>query len=390
MAKKNHPGSLQRRGDSYRVTLCLAGRVDRFTVRTTDRRVAEQFARKQYAELRKRLDRELAGLPEVVRMSTLLAEFEAEMAGRVRGTRKSYADSLKPIRLYFVDVLADPQLDKIRAVHIDAYMEWRRTHRLQGRHKADRGPLHARTLNKDRAVLHRLFAVAERREYVQGNPVKRTERRKADAHEPVILTGEEYTRLLAACSDNPTLHLYVLTLAETGMRCESEALHLRWEDVSFETGFITVASGRDGHRTKTGRSRVVPMTPRLAAALRAYFATHRFASQSPYLFHHETTKRHHRARGRIGTLRSAFKATARRARLSPRFRQHDLRHRRVTTWLAEGQSPTLVMRAMGHSRLETTMAYYRFLPEHLYQLVAPPQASGAAATPPSARVGSGR
>jgi integrase len=204
--------------------------------------------------------------------------------------------------------------------------------------------------------------------------VKRTKRRKADAHEPAILTADEYERLLVACAENPTLALFVLLLGETGMRCESEALHLRWPDVSLDTGFITVVSGRDGHRTKSGKSRMVPMTQRLTAALRKHFAAYQFAAQSEYVFHHGATRRHHEAGGRIGTLRSAFKSAAKRAKLSASFRQHDLRHRRVTTWLAEGKSPVLVMQAMGHSRLETTMVYYKYLPDHLRGLVEPQSA----------------
>jgi hypothetical protein len=69
------------------------------------------------------------------------------------------------------------------------------------------------------------------------------------------------------------LKLFALVLNETGMRCESEALWHRWEEeVSFDATKITVVSGRDGHRTKSGKGRVVPMTPRLAAAMREHFA----------------------------------------------------------------------------------------------------------------------
>lgn len=48
------------------------------------------------------------------------------------------------------------------------------------------------------------------------------------------------------------LSLYVTTLGEAGVRCDSEALHLRWEDVDLEEGFLWISSGRDGHRTKSG------------------------------------------------------------------------------------------------------------------------------------------
>ena len=41
------------------------------------------------------------------------------------------------------------------------------------------------------------------------------------------------------------------------------------------------------------------------------------------------------------------RVSARRAKLLPDFNQHDLRHRRVTTWLAEGKNPVHVKEAMG-------------------------------------------
>jgi integrase/recombinase XerD len=370
MARKKYPGSIERRGDSYRVTLCVAGKISRSTVPTTDRRIAEQFARQRFSELRHAHERQFAGLPHVITISALISEFVTqELPQLAKGTREAYEDSLKPIRKYFIDESGDLPLDRIRAAHIDAYMDWRRANRYRGRRKADDRPVHARTLNKDRAVLHRLFVIADRREYVSGNPVARTEPRKADTHESVILTEEEYEKLLKACGDNPMLGLYVLLLGETGMRCESEALHLRWEDINLTTGFLTIRSGRDGHRTKSGKSRDVPMTPRLAAALRSYFAEHRLGGRSQYIFHHATTRRHHSSGARIESLRSAFLNAVARANLPKGFRQHDLRHRRVTTWLAQGKSPALVQQAMGHSDVKTTMGYYKFLPEHLRSLV---------------------
>lgn len=379
MAKRRrHPGSIARRGKTHLVRLCVDGKVHRFTVKTRDRRVAESVAVQEYERLLVARERSAHGLPSVVRFSDLLSEFEQVLVEKCVGTRRSYGDSLKPIREFFVDGKAgNPPVDTVRTVHIEEYLGWRRMHRLRGRRKTDGGPLHARTLNKDRAVLHRLFTFAERREYREGNPVRHAERRKADRHEPVILNDIQYEALLRKAAPNSILALYVLLLAETGMRCESEALHLRWEDVSLDNGLISVVSGRDGHRTKSGKGRKVPITPRLAAALREYFAAYRFASQSPYIFHHVDTRRHHTNGGRIRSLRSAFKRAAEQAGLPAGFRQHDLRHRRVTTWLADGKSPELVKRAMGHARYETTAAYFQFLPEHLRSLVEDDRAPNA-------------
>jgi len=60
--------------------------------------------------------------------------------------------------------------------------------------------------------------------------------------------------------------------------------------------------------------------------------------------------------------------------LPPEFVQHDLRHRRVTTWLADEKSAVLVKEAVGHADLRTTMAYTHLAREHLRGLVDEPPA----------------
>ena len=101
--------------------------------------------------------------------------------------------------------------------------------------------------------------------------------------------------------------LYVTLLGETGVQCQSEGLWLRWEDVDLEAGFLRIVSGRDGHRTKSGKSRWVPMTPALRTAMRDHFAEYRLktydGTRSPWLFHHEES----RAKVRAGSRRHSFR-----------------------------------------------------------------------------------
>jgi integrase len=101
---------------------------------------------------------------------------------------------------------------------------------------------------------------------------------KAEKRNPVILDADQYAKLLTACDKRPMMLLYVTTLAEAGLQCDSEALHLRWEDVDLEDGFLRIASGRDGHRTKSGKARWVPMTPKLRQTMKDHFARLRFAT----------------------------------------------------------------------------------------------------------------
>jgi integrase len=380
-----HPGSIERRGDSYRVRIYLGRQMHRFNLKphtgnaATDRKLVEKFAREKHRELERQHERVAAGLPGGVRFSALLELFESQELPTVApGTQRAYRKSLAPIRAYFVEQRGNPEMSAIQPKDISAFLGWRRVSRSRGRQRAERfkpTPLTNRTLQRDRAVLHRLFTIAERMQYREGNPVAHVDAPKADSRDPMVLDDDQYEKLIDACSERPMLQFYVLLLGETGMRCESEALFLRWEDVDLDDGFLWIASGRDGHRTKSGKGRWVPMVPRLAAAMKEHFAAFRFAAyhgaRSPWVLHHTRDRRHYRAGERVRSFRRAFGTAATNAKLPTGFHQHDLRHRRVTTWLGEGRSAVLVKEAMGHSDLRVTMGYAHLSREHLKALVQP-------------------
>jgi site-specific recombinase XerD len=132
------------------------------------------------------------------------------------------------------------------------------------------------------------------------------------------------------------------------------------------------------------------MTPMLTAAMRDHFAAYRLAAyaekgdeRSPWVFHHQTRRRHYKAGARIASFDRAAKNAAARAKLPNGFRLHDLRHRRVTTWLAEGANAVHVKEAVGHADVRATMGYTHLAREHLRSLVAP--SSNPAAAKPQAR-----
>ena len=127
------------------------------------------------------------------------------------------------------------------------------------------------------------------------------------------------------------------------------------------------------------------MTQRLREALRDHAASYRLQTygegeRSPWVFHHLTARRHYVAGGRIKNPRRSFQGALKRAGLNPGVWQHDLRHRRVTTWLAEGQPVHIVQKALGHADIKTTLWYYRFVDDDLLQLVDRPHAGPHAAS----------
>ena len=70
-----------------------------------------------------------------------------------------------------------------------------------------------------------------------------------------MLDADQYDALVTAYDGRPMLQLYVLLLGEAGLRADSEALHLMWSDIDLTQGSLRVTSGRNGHRTKSGRGK---------------------------------------------------------------------------------------------------------------------------------------
>ena len=62
--------------------------------------------------------------------------------------------------------------------------------------------------------------------------------------------------------------------------------------------------------------------------------------------------------------------------LPQEFVQHDLRHRRVTTWVAAGRDIAKIQAAVGHADIRTTLRYTHLVREHLLDLVREREPSG--------------
>lgn len=383
--KKDHRGSIEPRGNGFRLRLCVHGVYHYEHVVTEDIEVAKARANTWYEELKARGD---DGLPGPMPFSELLRRFkEARLPDLTAGTQRGYTMSLQGFETYFVTKGADLQAHRIRPGHVEGFLLWRRHHHPDGekRTRLEDGkrvsaPLSPVSLARERAILHNVFDFGSTLEVVTSNPVPKTKRPEGDEREPYILSTGQYEKLLDECKDRPMLKLFVLVLGETGVRCESEALWLRWEDVDFERGLLTVESVRKGRRTKSGKSRRVPITDRLRGALRDHMAAYRLKTyngeRSTWLFHHEIKKRHAKAGARITSLRRAFASAAKRAGIPTGehgFRQHDLRHTRCTTWLQDGQPMQLVQRAMGHSTVRVTEGYMHLVDEDLLALVSAPR-----------------
>ena len=134
----------------------------------------------------------------------------------------------------------------------DARIEDYKTARLRG----GTGPV---GVNRDLALLRLVLKQAKRERYIAHSPLENrehflNERKERLQARPFTLDEEQ--RLLSIA--NGYLHPLILLLLDTGLRPNAEALTLKWRDVDFERGMVTVVSSK----TPAGL-RTVPMTSRL-------------------------------------------------------------------------------------------------------------------------------
>lgn len=176
--------------------------------------------------------------------------------------------------------------------------------------------------------------------------------------EPVILTMEEFRRLLAEVKNEP-YRTMVLLAGCLGLRI-SEVLGLRWQDfdwlraeVRIERG--VVAGKTDDVKTPSSRKRL-PLDTAIVTALKSWKSQTPFPGDGDFVFASPFLlgkKPYHGYSAQYHMLRPA----AKRAGLSP-IGWHSLRHS-YRTWLDETGAPISVQRElMRHSTIAMTMDGY--------------------------------
>jgi integrase len=125
------------------------------------------------------------------------------------------------------------------------------------------------TISKRLQFARMFFRAAKKRKLIADNPfaevsakaVMRQDRQR-------FITREETDRLLAVC--NPTWRVIVALSRYGGLRCPSEVLSLRWQDVDWEAGRIVVQSPKTEHHVGKA-SRTIPLFAELRLILAEAF-----------------------------------------------------------------------------------------------------------------------
>ncbi len=299
--------SLKKRGKKYILQYYVAGKQRRISLGTTSLQIAKEKKR-QFESAQFQGDD--TPLPTKTPLDKMLNEYVRHM--ETIKTLKSAQTDVYYLRAMFGDdaealkITArrrpprkKPELKQDRRVKskvIEArYLEDITTAQISefiASHVRSRG-LAAKTANRYREIMHRLFSWAMRERGVKMpgriNPAAEVERYREKASEIRFLTLEQIDQQLKALTDHPQMRAMVAMLIYAGLRRE-ELIWLRHEDIDLKSGPYGMLRIRaktiNGQfwQPKTKKNRAVPISSSLRAILDEYTSrpnTGRWFAPSP-------------------------------------------------------------------------------------------------------------
>jgi integrase len=204
-----------------------------------------------------------------------------------------------------------------------------------------------------------------------------------------FVTRSEADKVIAACPDAQWQLIFALS-RYGGLRCPSEHLELRWGDVDWEHGRVTVRSPKtEHHEGKT--ERVIPLFPELRPCLQAVLdeLLIDFDPKEKRLSEHPVITRY---RDTNSNLRTQLQRIIRKAELTPWPKLfQNLRSTRETE-LAEAFPIHVVCEWIGNSEAVARKHYLQVTDEHFTAAIGPevPEAAQKAAHNTTPQVGIGQ
>lgn len=203
----------------------------------TGKQIQKSIYGKSQKEVREKLTQVTAELdegtymePSKILLSDWLDTWLAEYTGSTKPhTKKSYEATIEN---HIKPALGEKPLRELTPVHIQRFIN-----HLENK-KTDDKPLNPKTVKNIHGVLHSALQQAVRIGYLKVNPASLTILPKRSRAEITPLKDQQVGQFLAAIKGHEFEYLYLVDLF-TGVR-QSELLGLKWEDIDFEQGSITI------------------------------------------------------------------------------------------------------------------------------------------------------
>lgn len=227
------------------------------------------------------------------------------------------------------------------------------------------GKAHA-TVIKVYTVLHSLFKMAYMGDMIDRNPMDKVERPKprkgeTKAEAPAAYTAEEVCKLLDAMDTEPLKwRALVHLLIDTGIR-RGECCALKWENIDFKSGEITIAGnlcytsakGIYMDSPKSGHKRTVYAGEDTTAILRQLRAEQATKALSAFVFTKESSSEPMHPQSPTRYLKKLSDRCG-----LPDLHPHKLRHTFASVAITNGADVASVSEALGHSDKAVTLRMY--------------------------------
>jgi integrase len=305
-----------------------------------------------------------------------LGEYLADWAAGLRLAPSTVASYRKNIRLHIVPRIGQVPLSALTTAQIDAlYRELESGGRAD--HKEGEG-LSARTVRYIHTILGKALndavdaGMLPRSPAAKAHPPTAKEARSPEMH---CWTASQLSAFLGWTKEHSALHTAWYVLAMTGIR-RGELLALRWRDIDFMKGTITIRRSVGVVRnagesvaivegaTKTDKPRAVDTDPQTMALLKSWRSARGqsalpLARADALVFGDlEGAHRHPERFSRLFTETLARCQRDLGEDAVPPIRLHDLRHTHATLLLASGEPVRLVSERLGHASAVVTMTVY--------------------------------
>lgn len=270
-----------------------------------------------------------------------------------------------------VDFLgADRPLTEVTPGDADDWRRWLASPKIEsGPTKGGKG-LSPNTVRRICGRAKEFFRAAARKKLIAESPFAdmKDTNVKENRSRDWFVTRDVAAAVLAACPDAQWRLLFALS-RYGGLRCPSEHLELRWGDVDWQRGRITVRSPKTAHHTGH-EERVIPLFPELRPYLQAVLdeLLEDFDPKVERLSEQPVISRYRQANS---NLRTQFNRIIRKAGLTPWPKLfQNLRATRATE-LAEEFPAHVAATWLGHSNTVADRHYRQTVDDHFNRAAAP-------------------
>ncbi len=270
------------------------------------------------------------------------------------------------IKVHIAPEFGAMKLSKIRPHHLLQF--YTKLRNIKSPVAAGQRLLSEQTLLHHHRLLNRIFTHAVEWLILGTNPVSKVPTPRVGKKEMRVFEPADVAKVYELLHhETESLRALVVTALNTGMRSE-ELAGLRWKNVDFKNGIITVCETRqsvDGvgevvGGTKTGKSRRIPLSARAKEVLAEYQANQTARREAygskwvdrGYVFVHDNGQPIFPK-----TPSQWFTKFVSRHAL-PKLTLHGLRHTFATQLIGDGVPLAVVSEILGHSQRSTTLNIY--------------------------------